>query len=418
MNLSPGIVKEDSKIIDAIPFKLSKYSSYEKTSSWNTALDKYYTNITTSKIMEKGEEKYKEELNKLNKILEEQKESLENYKTKSEKYSELAEKIYKEYSTITEILNKLNQAKLAGYSTEQLKEILEKEKESGIYEANLIKEINKDSVIIDLGEDIEFLFNESIEKTAELFYEKAKELKAKIPGAERIIQETLEIIEKLKSKKSEIKEKIIEELPKEKIKEKEEWFEKFHWFYTSENKLAIGGRDATQNDILLKKYLEPKDLIFHTEMAGSPFFILKNGAEANEKELEEVATATVSYSRAWREGLSSTDAYYVRPEQVSKEAPSGEYVGKGAWMIRGKKNLFNNVELKLAIGITKDNKILCGPTSAVAKKLFKYFIIKPGWSSKSEIAKKFIEKFNNKNKLDKIIRYLPAGDSTIVQTIS
>jgi predicted ribosome quality control (RQC) complex YloA/Tae2 family protein len=32
------------------------------------------------------------------------------------------------------------------------------------------------------------------------------------------------------------------------------WFEKFLWFVSSENFLVIAGRDAQQNELLVKKY--------------------------------------------------------------------------------------------------------------------------------------------------------------------
>jgi predicted ribosome quality control (RQC) complex YloA/Tae2 family protein len=33
------------------------------------------------------------------------------------------------------------------------------------------------------------------------------------------------------------------------------WFERFHWFITSENYLVLSGRDAQQNELLVKRYL-------------------------------------------------------------------------------------------------------------------------------------------------------------------
>ena len=33
------------------------------------------------------------------------------------------------------------------------------------------------------------------------------------------------------------------------------WFEKFDWFITSENYIVISGRDAQQNELLVKKYM-------------------------------------------------------------------------------------------------------------------------------------------------------------------
>lgn len=418
MHLSPGIIKEGEEIIEAVPLNLSIFDNYEPKSSWNEALDEYYTAIKSSKIKDKKEEKYNEAVEKLETVLEKQKEALETYTNKSERYFELGEKIYKKYDVISEIVNKLKHAISTGISIPELKEIVNKEKEEGSYEAGLIVDLTKDSVIIDLGEEIEFTFKESIEKVAEFFYEKSKNYKSKIPGAEKTIQRTLNKLNKLRSNEEEMKDNISQSLPQIKEQIKKKWYEKFHWFNTSSGKRVIGGRDATQNDILLKKHIEARDLIFHTLMPGSPFFILRKGEDASEKEINEVAIATASYSKAWKEGVSSLDVFYVRPDQVSKSAPSGEYIGKGAWMIRGKKNFVKNAKLELSVGVTKEGEIICGPTLSVSSHSVKYAIIRPGWSKKSEVAKKILHKFElNKNDLDKLMQFLPAGETTIVKFI-
>ena len=33
------------------------------------------------------------------------------------------------------------------------------------------------------------------------------------------------------------------------------WFERFNWFLSGENYLVISGRDAQQNELLVKRYL-------------------------------------------------------------------------------------------------------------------------------------------------------------------
>ena len=45
--------------------------------------------------------------------------------------------------------------------------------------------------------------------------------------------------------------------------------------------------------------------------------------------MNEVAHATVCFSRAWREGMYGLSAFWVNPEQVKKSAPSGEFLTKG-----------------------------------------------------------------------------------------
>lgn len=54
------------------------------------------------------------------------------------------------------------------------------------------------------------------------------------------------------------------------------WFEKFIWFISSENYLVIGGRNAQQNEALVKKYMDKNDLFMHSELHGAAVVILKN----------------------------------------------------------------------------------------------------------------------------------------------
>ncbi|BFG21526.1 hypothetical protein CerSpe_078000 [Prunus speciosa] len=41
------------------------------------------------------------------------------------------------------------------------------------------------------------------------------------------------------------------------------WFEKFNWFISSENYLVISGRDAQQNEMIVKCYMSKGDLRTH-----------------------------------------------------------------------------------------------------------------------------------------------------------
>ena len=110
-----------------------------------------------------------------------------------------------------------------------------------------------------------------------------------------------------------------------------EWYERYRWFITTDGLLAIGGRDASSNSAIIRKHLTENDLVFHAEVHGSPFFIIKNTGNLEETglSLQQVAVATVSFSRAWKDGISSADAYWVTPDQIKKGAPHGQYVPKG-----------------------------------------------------------------------------------------
>ncbi|HYB04064.1 MAG TPA: NFACT family protein, partial [Nitrososphaerales archaeon] len=117
-----------------------------------------------------------------------------------------------------------------------------------------------------------------------------------------------------------------------------QWFERYRWFVTSDEELALGGRDGTSNSIVVNKYTGKNDIAFHADLHGSPFFILRRekaeGPPTDEIALE-MAQATVSFSRAWKDELGSADAYWVTPDQIKKSAPSGEYLPRGSFFIEG-----------------------------------------------------------------------------------
>ncbi|KAL3872530.1 hypothetical protein ACJMK2_035753 [Sinanodonta woodiana] len=117
------------------------------------------------------------------------------------------------------------------------------------------------------------------------------------------------------------------------------WFEKFLWFISSENYLVIGGRDSQQNEIIVKKHLRPGDLYVHADLHGASSCIIKNltGESVPPKTLNEAGTMAICNSAAW-DAKVVTSAWWVYHDQVSKTAPSGEYLTTGSFMIRGKKN--------------------------------------------------------------------------------
>jgi hypothetical protein len=117
------------------------------------------------------------------------------------------------------------------------------------------------------------------------------------------------------------------------------WFEKFNWFISSERYLIISGRDMQQNELLVKKYLRKGDLYVHADLHGAASVIIKNpdGGPVPPGTLSQAGSMSVCYSKAW-ESKIVTSAWWVYDNQVSKTAPSGEYLTTGSFMIRGKKN--------------------------------------------------------------------------------
>ena len=98
------------------------------------------------------------------------------------------------------------------------------------------------------------------------------------------------------------------------------WFEKFLWFISSENYLVLGGRDAQQNELLVKRYLNQGDVYVHADLRGASSVIVKNepGKLAHHippRTLTEAATLAVCNSAAW-DAKVVAGAWWVKHDQV------------------------------------------------------------------------------------------------------
>ncbi len=198
---------------------------------------------------------------------------------------------------------------------------------------------------------VKLFLNRNVNENANFYFEKAKKLKAKLPGLEKALVITKKEIADFESKKEEY---IVKKEKEEKLKihKKKEWYDKFRWTLTSGGYLFVIGKDAGTNEILIKKHMEENDLVFHTQAAGSPFGLLKNGKDkVGASEILECAEFLGCFSSSWKAGFGSAEVFWVLPEQVSKKAESGEYISRGSFMVRGNKNILKNVNLRICLGV-------------------------------------------------------------------
>ena len=264
--------------------------------------------------------------------------------------------------------------------------------------------------------DLEINYKLSVGKNADNKYKLKLKYENKIKGLDIAIANTskkLEILNKnIDSKTENIKFRKLENISKE-------WYEKFRWFFTFNNSLVIGGKDSKNNEVVVKKHLDDNDLYFHADINGAPHMVLKNPQTLDLEERKECAIFAASYSSAWKSKIFSLDVYSVKSDQVSKTANPGESLGKGAFVIRGKREYFRNVDVKLAIGYNAIlKKIVCGPVKSIEKSCDTFYVIIPGDTKKSDVAKILKTKFENKEisvRLDNLIAILPSGDTNIVK---
>lgn len=417
-NIKPNIIKKQ-EIVDFSPFPLKSYEGYELQffDTYNEACDYYYSNIQKQEYEQIATQKFKAKIGTLSNRLEKQEETLKNIEDKSERYNKIGETIYANYNLVDTVLTKLRNANKNNVDWKEIKKMISYDQKRGSHEANAIKKINEQNneIVLEIN-NVEFVadMNSEAKQLAAEYFEKGKKQKKKISGAKDSITDTIGKIEVVKTDGITPQEKIVE-----KKKEIKEWYEKYLWLTTSNNLLFVCGKDATQNEILIKKIATDNDLIFHSEMAGSPFGILKNGINAPIKDKQECATFVSTFSRAWRENIPA-NIFAVKRKQVSKTAPSGEYVGHGAFIIKGEKEIFNGVWPDLSIGYTRENKIIGGPKKLISQQCKSYVAIEPGNLAPGKIAKRIqsiLSRTNNsiaRLKSEPFLKFIP-GDSRILQ---
>ncbi|AEC50969.1 hypothetical protein PNA2_0051 [Pyrococcus sp. NA2] len=420
----PNIVYKDGRMVDVVPIDLRWYDGYEKVyfDTFSKALDEYFGKLTIEKAREEKTKKLEEKKKQLIATLKRQENMIKGFKEEMRRNQEIADLIYANYQLVDNLLKELSKA-VERLGWEELIRRVEEGKKKGNRIAMMIKSINpqENSVTIEIEDKkVRLYIDRDINENAEIYYEKAKKAKHKLEGAKKAYEE-------LKKKLEQVEKEIEEEEKKVQVKKierrKKKWFEKFRWFISSEGFLVIGGKDATTNEIVVRKYMGENDIYCHADIWGAPHVIIKDGRRASEKTIFEACQFAVSMSRAWSEGLYSADAYWVYPEQVKKQAPSGEFLPKGAFMVYGKRNWMHGIPLKLAVGIIRyegEDLVMCGPVDAVRKHAKRYVVIRPGDTKKSELVKrikKIFEKWGYKVPEEDIMSVLPPGEGDIIEVV-
>ena len=400
----PTIITDAEKS-DIFPIRFSDDNTgAREVSSFNEGLDI----IFTERILEKGKSLYGEEAQKriseLQNRLEEQKNAIETVQKKSKNIADVANLLF---SMQSEGKSKISESEVVKALKNQNAELV---KEKGVP----ILKIDDAKVKIELDAPLPSI--------ASILFDESKKQKGAITSIEKLIEKTEDQLEKTIEKG---------EIAKGSVGfsdiRKKNWYERYRWFFTSDGLLAVGGRDSSSNSALVRKHMESNDKIFHAEINGSPFFILKDTNEdLMPLSLEETAYATVCFSRAWQASAHGLNSFWVKPDQIKKAAPTGQSMGKGSFMIYGTRNFIKVASLKLAVGIMKEGEnflLISGPVEPIKKNCLCYVIIEPGGSPISDVAKKIRAEFNKSDEkfqklfvVDDYVRALPTGSSKITST--
>jgi len=368
--------------------------------SFSDALVVYYP----KKVREVKETRPK--ISREDRIRHQQEEASKKFERNIKKFEEIVEKIYEEYSFVQEVITTLGAASKVR-SWQEIADIL-KADTTGVGK-RIIQVIPADAAVeIDLGRPVKIFVHETVEQNAGRYYDQIKKFKKKLTGAKAAMQRE---IHRPVSKAAGY------------TRPKNKWYHRFRWFLTSDGILVIGGRDAGQNEDLVKKYLEGGDTFVHADFHGASVVVVKGKTE----NWDEVARFAAAFSGAWRSGFATADVYAARSDQVSKTAESGEYLSRGSFVVRGERQWFKDVPLEVAIGLQKkpETRIIGGPLSAVKGHAELFLVIRPGTFEPNDVAKKVVRVLRDRLPVaeqkalkfalntEAIAAYVPPGGSDI-----
>jgi len=462
-DFDPRIYIDDDQVVDVTPFPLAEREAEgldeESYDNFNDAVDEYFYRFDRSADEEDSTEPtttrpdFEAEIAKQKRIIEQQQQAIDGFDEQADAERARAEALYANYDLVDEILTTIQNARDEGVPWDEIDETLQAGAEQGIEAAQAVVGVDgsNGTVTVDLGETQATIdATTGVEKNADELYTEAKRVEEKKEGAKAAIENTREDLEAVKARREawEAEDKEDDEDGKEDevddreavdwtarksvpIKRNEQWYERFRWFHTTDGFLVIGGRNAEQNEELVKKYMSRGDKFFHAQAHGAPVTILKatgpseaaKDVDFPESTLDQAATFAVSHSSVWKAGQYSGDVYMVDPDQVSKTPESGEYIEKGSFVIRGDRTYFDDTAVDLSVGIQCEpqTRVVGGPTPAVEANAASYIRLQPGKFAQNDMAKRCYRTLKERFVDDSFVRkvaspdliqeHLPAGGS-------
>jgi predicted ribosome quality control (RQC) complex YloA/Tae2 family protein len=404
---SPILYKDaEGEITDITPTELVIYKELERQEypTLSSALD-----VLMDRLAETEEKNYVDpELEKLQRRIDKQTETIEEYRHDAEELRLKADAIYTNYAQINELLEVLK-TQSARLTWDKLRE--------GAMKIPFVHSIDpsKDTVKVKFDDMvIQLDYTKGIDANASDIYAQGKEIGDKSARAEEALKESVEAYnKKLKGITKAQMAKANRVAPT-----KQFWFERYKWFVTSEGRLVIAGKDAHTNDNIVRKHLKDTDVYAHADLHGAPSTILKDGQKASDSDLREACNFALAQSKGWVAALTDGSAYWVYPDQVSKTPEAGEFVPRGAFIIRGKRNYEHHLPIELAVGeilYQKERKVMCGPVDSVKAQSEKYFVIVPGRGKAGKTAALMAKELDVPE--EEVSRILPPGDCEIKQKV-
>lgn len=399
---SPHILFAEGSAVDVLPFELAMHDSMERKPypSFGQAAKEYFANLPDDAKEPEADPRRAQ----LERQLEAQSKAIVELDRESAEMQAIGDALYANYPALEGILSNVGRL-LASGNWQAAKPSIEA--------MPMVKAFHPSdgmlSVVLPDGAEARLDVRLDLNGNAAAIYDRSKKARQKAEGAREALGETRKALEQAR-----VREEARSD-PGAKRPTKRFWFDTYRWFVSSEGFTVVGGRDTRTNDQVVKRHLKDGDIYVHADANGAPSIVVKDGARAGEATLEEACIFAVAFSRSWKAKVASGSAYWVTPDQVSKTPNPGEYVPKGAFIIRGKRNYSKKLEMRLAIAMVKvqgADKVMCGPEAAVRALSEKPILIEPGDEKRSDLARRLSEEYNVP--IEEIDRALPPGDVRVL----
>ena len=439
--------------VEATPLLLPSHAnarSYE-CASLCSAIDAWKGHHDANALARREQEKldaaapgrgHSTEVEKLERRLKQQEQALEGFAKKIEKQQAIGHAIQEHWTHVETILQQAREA----VEKQGWKPVLKGLKENPWVDSGNAAERTMMVRLPDdegqPGQAFTLHLDDSVHQNAQRYFEAARKQKDKTAGATAALEDTKVAFKR--AQKKEAKQKASGRMQTVR-RSKRLWFEQHRWSIISGGHLLVGGRDAKGNDSIVKKHLSGGDMYLHADIHGAPSCSLrasqgfalvdepygqlppgvpsyklvdKLGDERiNDEKLEEAATLALCWSRAWNGGGAHGTVFAVKPAQVSKSAQTGEYVGKGAFIVRGQRQWFKDMDVQMGIGLVAINGVpllMGGTVSSIKERCERYAILSPGQSKKEQLANRIYKATGLRT--DDVLSVLP-GSSDILEDV-
>ncbi len=401
-NPQPTLFLKEGRIVDIAPVDLRSEMDCEREAA--PSMSEAVGRLLAQADSEAGEDAADPEIDRLRKRIAKQSETVEAYRQAAEGLKAQADTLYTEYGTVSEILEVLR-TQSAKLTWEKLTE--------GALKIPAVDYIEPDrsTVAVKVGMlSVPLDYTKSLDANASDIYARGKAQGEKAASAESALEDSRAELAEMEEG---FKRRRAEELGRAKPT-KRFWFEAYKWFVTSGGRLCIGGRDARSNDQVVKKHLKEGDVYAHADIHGAPSVILKDGAGSDAGDLREACWFALAHSKAWTAGSVEGGSFWAYPDQVSKTPNAGEFVPRGAFIIRGKRNYEFHIPLEMALGemfYSGERKVMCAPTPVFEKLGGRYFVIRPSKSKSSRVAGEIAKALDVPE--EEVSRILPPGSAEV-----